>query len=296
VNKLVCEKMAQSRILQWAENQSPMNLVITAAIVDLVLGIIDYWTGDVSFSIFYLLPIALLARYVGMAAGFLMSVTAAATSLIADLASGIQFSEPLLPYWNTLVQFGFFITVSVALVAIKCSVEELREMSQTDPLTGVANIRSFRDKGNAEIERSARYKHPFAMAYLDLDNFKPVNDTFGHSAGDDLLLHVARSLKASVRETDLVARLGGDEFAILLPETESDSAMAVATRIKDTLSSEMRENGWPVTASIGVAIFESPPSSVDEMIERADRLMYQAKKQGKKGIVTAIYRDKGVLS
>jgi diguanylate cyclase (GGDEF)-like protein len=122
------------------------------------------------------------------------------------------------------------------------------------------------------------------MVCLDLDNFKTVNDRFGHSTGDILLRFVAQTLQENIRVTDTVARLGGDEFAILLPETGRNVAEVIMQKIQKINLDIMRRHGWPVTLSIGVVSFTSPPSTVDETLRISDQLMYSAKNNGRNSI------------
>jgi diguanylate cyclase (GGDEF)-like protein len=163
-----------------------------------------------------------------------------------------------------------------------------------DPLTRVANPRGFHEKAQREIEIAKRYGHPFTVAYLDLDNFKVVNDSLGHSTGDDLLVRVAELIGGSIRETDVLARLGGDEFAILFSETGSEAAQKVMARIEGEISREMQVKGWPVTLSVGLVTFVAPPESVDEMLQKADGLMYEAKASGKNIVKVGLYPQSGI--
>ena len=160
--------------------------------------------------------------------------------------------------------------------------ESLEDMSKTDSLTGAANVRGFRERAQGEIDRSLRYGHAITLAYLDVDDFKAINDKFGHSMGDEVLTRIAELTLLKIRKTDVLGRLGGDEFAILFPQTESESAEVVLNRIRESLSEEMRVRGWTVTVSGGAVTFKAPPGSVDEMIKKADDLMYEAKNGGKK--------------
>lgn len=111
-----------------------------------------------------------------------------------------------------------------------------------------------------------------------------VNDSFGHQAGDDLLCLVAEIIRRNLRATDLAARFGGDEFAVLLPETGADAARAVVQRLQGQLLGAVRTREWPVTFSIGVVTFNDAPEAVDEMVKRADNLMYAVKQSGKNSI------------
>lgn len=143
----------------------------------------------------------------------------------------------------------------------------------------------------AEILRARRHGHPFTVIYIDLDNFKTVNDTLGHSVGNTLLRHVVDTLKGTVRATDLVARLGGDEFVILLPETDRDSAKVLVSKLREQLLDAMQSQGWPVTFSVGVLTCISSPANVDELIRAADAIMYEAKKTGKNAIRYSTYTE-----
>jgi diguanylate cyclase (GGDEF)-like protein len=167
---------------------------------------------------------------------------------------------------------------------LKSTIKQEKELSRIDFLTGIGNRRYFIELANMEINRAHRYEHPFTMVCLDLDNFKAVNDCFGHTTGDVLLRLVARTIWENIRVTDTVARLGGDEFAILMPETGRNVAEVIIQRVQKINLDYMRKHGWPVTLSIGVVTFANPPSTVDEVLKISDRLMYTAKNNGKNGI------------
>jgi diguanylate cyclase (GGDEF)-like protein len=209
---------------------------------------------------------------------------------MADLIVGYSHSHPLVPYWNMLMRSGFFLFVVVILSKLKTALEHEKNLSRTDSLTGTANKRAFYELASIEIDRARRYKRPFTAAYIDIDNFKTINDRFGHTIGDCLLQLVATTIRSKTRSTDAVARLGGDEFILLLPETEGESAQKVLHRIQNQLLDAVQKNEWPVTFSIGVATFINPPESVEEMIKKADALMYSAKNSGKNMIKQAVFR------
>lgn len=144
---------------------------------------------------------------------------------------------------------------------------------------------------NQELERSRRTGRPMTVAYIDLDDFKGVNDRLGHPAGDDLLRRIAASLTKSIRRIDVVARLGGDEFTILLPETTEPEARAVLARAEKSIGATTKADRFPVTASIGAVTFSRPPISVDEVVSRADRTMYKVKQRGKNQVIIEIIED-----
>jgi diguanylate cyclase (GGDEF)-like protein len=126
---------------------------------------------------------------------------------------------------------------------------------------------------------------------VDLDNFKAVNDHFGHSAGDFCLRLVADTIRSCTRITDFTSRIGGDEFALLMPETASEQAHVVMNRLREKLLEEMRQNGWPTTFSIGVVTYLAAPDAVETLLKMADDLMYSVKNGGKNDIRYEVYAD-----
>lgn len=167
--------------------------------------------------------------------------------------------------------------------------ESERELARTDFLTGAFNSRSFHDVAQMEIDRSARYSHPFTIAFVDVDNFKTINDTYGHAMGDIVLRKIVTNIQQNLRKTDIIARVGGDEFAILLPETDMDTAPTVISNVQRKLLDEMRKNELPVTFSIGVLSLTASQLSVDEMLGIADQMMYAVKNGGKNNVYYDIY-------
>ena len=167
---------------------------------------------------------------------------------------------------------------------LKDALERERSAARVDFLTGILNRRGFYEIAGSESQRSRRYKRPLSLVYVDLDNFKGVNDSMGHDAGDELLIQVAAVIHSEVRGTDTVGRLGGDEFAVLLPETDQEQGRIVVDKVQKQLMEAMQEKQWPVTFSIGLISFNVPPESIDEMVREADRVMYSVKLKGKNSI------------
>ena len=269
-------------IIEFLNNRSQVFLVFLYFSLVVLIGFVDYWTGvQVSVSTLYLLPIAMAAWFSGKSQGLMVSLLSASAWLIADLQEEMRYSILAAPYWNSVVMLSIFLIVGYLLAELKTLLQREESLARTDYLTGVANKRSFTELTDFEIKRFARYGHIFSVAYIDIDNFKQVNDHYGHNAGDELLKTVADGIKNKIRETDLAARLGGDEFVVFLPETGSEDAEAVISKIIQGLSGEMEKNKWQVTFSIGLATFLKPPRTVEEIIAKADSLMYSAKTSGK---------------
>lgn len=255
----------------------------------ILLGVIDRISGyEISFSIFYLLPITLVAWLGKRHLALIISVFSAATWLYADLSTGHTYSHSLIPLWNSCMRLGFFVMATFAVTEIKYLLEREHAFARTDFLTGIANSREFYELAGVEITRAARFKRPFTLAYIDIDNFKTVNDTLGHSRGDILLQTVAATIRGNIRAIDIAARLGGDEFAVFFPETDEINGRTAVEKIQGELLKVTRDKNWPVTFSIG-AVTSYKACNLDELIKEADNLMYSVKDSGKNRIECKIH-------
>ena len=258
--------------------------MLAFALVGLV-GALDWWSGlELDFSVFYLAPILIMTWYAGRAAGVVVALLCAAMWSIAYFLSQTVNENPIIPYWHISVWLLMFLIMVQMLSALKAALAHERELARTDSLTGVANSRAFYERVEIEIARARRYKRTFTVAYIDVDNFKLVNDRYGHRAGDDLLCTVAQVLRGRVRETDMVARLGGDEFAILFVETGYQVAQLAIARVQKALMDTAHKQSWPVSFSIGAVTCSGHVESVDSVIRRADELMYTVKRSNKNSI------------
>jgi len=272
-----------------------MNLLIAfgSMVMVAVIGYVDHLTGtEISFSIFYLLPVAFAFWQGGSWPGVATAIAGAAAWLIADLSAGHQYTHHVIPYWNSLMRGLIFLTVGMLLVRLKGVLEREMHLATRDALTGIGNWRHFEVVAGRELGRAKRSGKPLSVAYIDLDNFKMVNDSLGHQAGDALLMSVSSVLQESVRTIDCVARLGGDEFIVLMPETEQEGARVVVERIRRMLEETLKEGHWSSTLSVGMVTFTRVPASIDEMIKTADDLMYSAKKGGKDSVVELVVQGK----
>ncbi len=274
-----------SRLLPFLEQQSEYRLwgIILLSIV--ILGILDTLTGfEFSFSLFYILPVSLTAWTMGKNVGYFVCFISGLVWLSANALAGESYTNLSLAFWNTLIRTGFFIVVAFLLAELRQALETERTLARTDGLTGVLNRRAFYQGVVYELERLKRHQFPVTLVYVDLDDFKIINDRFGHSIGDHLLARVAYTIRRNIRTLDTVARLGGDEFAILLPLTDLPAAKTILPRLRWHLDTEMEHQQWPVTFSMGALTCNSTPISVDDMINQADQLMYEVKHTGKDSI------------
>ncbi len=254
-------------------------LLFTVALLDLVTG------TELSFSIFYLIPIFLFTWTINGNFGIAIAFISAGTWLFIEVISAPQSSNSFVYFWNAIIRLGFFL-LPVLLVQ---NLEQEKKHARTDFLTGAMSTRSFHDIAQRELDRSIRYQHPFTVAFIDLDNFKAINDTFGHTFGDLVLRAISQNIQRNLRKTDVIARVGGDEFAILLPEADEATARLAISKMQQKLMEEMLANKWPVTFSIGVITMNAPQFTVDEIIGMADKMMYSVKNYGKNDIKYATY-------
>ena len=260
----------------------------------LLLGLIDYLTGyELAVSLLYLGPVDVAAWYVGRRAGLGLAFLSSIVWLTADLGAGHSYSHMAIPIWNTLIRFGFFLSNVFLLAELREYLTGAQRLARTDALTGVFNSRAFMEQLHYNLGLARRNGNPLTLAYIDLDDFKRINDMQGHGEGDRLLRLVGQTLMRGTRHTDRVARLGGDEFALLLPDTDAGGAREGIEKVRQLLRESLDFAGFPVTCSVGAVTFSSPPSSTDEAVRAADHLMYQVKSQGKNAAAFGVVGPEG---
>lgn len=163
---------------------------------------------------------------------------------------------------------------------------ELRQLATTDPLTGAWNRRHFLELAAKEVNRSRRYGRPLAVMLIDIDNFKRINDTLGHSSGDQVLTRLARVLRRTLRKPDAFGRLGGDEFAVLAPELDEDAARQMAERLREAMEITLPGADFLVTISIGVSAWNDADETIEPAMHRADQALYRSKQEGRNRVAT----------
>jgi len=173
---------------------------------------------------------------------------------------------------------------------------ELEKLVETDALTGLNNRRHFDERLRQEIARSRRHENPLAIAMLDLDHFKAINDGHGHDIGDCALRSIANLLKAQARETDSISRIGGEEFVLLMVSTGESEAIAYAKRIRETIEGApivCEDSELSLTCSIGVAVLSAEVRDAEHLLKRADSAMYEAKNRGRNAVCVYVSHDQG---
>jgi diguanylate cyclase (GGDEF)-like protein len=181
------------------------------------------------------------------------------------------------------------------ITEIKHLMQQLQDLATQDGLTGVFNRRYFNELTTREISRAFRYHDCISLIMLDLDHFKRINDTYGHAAGDAVLISIAKLCYGTIRVTDIFGRHGGEEFVIFLPETNFQSAMALAERLRATIEQARIvyvDNSITITASFGVVCVDSLVKvTLDDLLLYADKFVYEAKEKGRNCVCGSIYPD-----
>jgi diguanylate cyclase (GGDEF)-like protein len=270
------------RFLEGSKVSRNLLVLILVALI----GYADFITGtEMAFSVFYIIPIGLSAWYSSRNAGISIAMISALAWLVADWGAGRTYSADWLFFWNTSVRLGVFLVFSLLLSNIKYHLELEKELADQDALTGLYNRRAFFEQFDMAASRAGRYQESFTLAYIDLDNFKRINDDLGHDVGDQLLIEVARCLRKNTRSYDLTARVGGDEFVCLFPRTAWKEAKSLLKKLQRALNGIMEAGKWPVTFSIGALSFDRPVGNSQEMLRLVDALMYTVKKSTKNAVV-----------
>ncbi len=258
-----------------------------------VVGAIDFITGyEISLSLFYLGPVAVAAWYAGRWPGVTVAALSCSGWYAADVAAGNDYSHAAIPVWNALIRFGFFLLASLLLTALQKSLRDQRALAQTDALTGLLTRRAFEERLQHDLALTQRRGTALTLAYLDLDDFKALNDSRGHTKGDQVLHTIGTVLTSNLRRVDTAARLGGDELALVLPDTGADGARTVVGQIVRKIDDALASQGVRVTCSVGVVTFEAPGLSLPEAVSAADALMYEVKREGK-GAIRFQVRNQG---
>jgi len=179
---------------------------------------------------------------------------------------------------------------------------ELINLATTDALTGIYNRRHFIDVAGHQMEQARRYGRPLSLILLDIDHFKKVNDTYGHTVGDEVLRHIARIARDSLRKTDIFARYGGEEFIALMPETTSETSFFVSERTRELIAASPMESGDErimTTVSLGISAFEKEGleraggdgEGLVQLINEADEALYESKNSGRNRTTLFVGKD-----
>lgn len=178
--------------------------------------------------------------------------------------------------------------VATGRMALERANQQLARLSMTDRLTGLLNRGTWENLIDSEYERYRRYGHPAVLVMVDVDQFKPINDTHGHLAGDEVIKHCAQIMRECLRHSDHPGRYGGEEFGILLPETDADGALVICERIRSTIEDAVVATSVAdihYTVSVGVAPLTDGPENYMQWLQQADEALYAAKEGGRNQVV-----------
>lgn len=276
-------------LIEKKSNLSRFFLFIIWILAIAIVGYADYKINYFDFFIFYFLILVFNSMFISTYDGIIASFIIGVVNYFSNRENLVGATEFLL-YLNFFLNFLIFFIIAVIVGQTRKSLLNEMTLSRTDYMTGAVNKRFFTEILSNEIDRMKRGGHIFSLVFIDMDNFKKANDTFGHSAGDSILKTGVRVMKSITRKIDTTCRLGGDEFLILMPNTDSKDSLVVLSRLQEKFLSAMQENAYPVTLSIGVVDFENVPESVDAAIKAGDAAMYEAKNSGKGKIIQKIYK------
>jgi len=245
----------------------------------------------------YFLPLVAAAWRFGQRGAACCAVLAAVAWAIAAYLSGGRYDHGYFWAINFSTQLIAFLSIALLVAYLRDALKRERDLSHKDALTGLSNRRSFFERAADVLALCHRHHRAVALAVVDLDNFKAVNDRHGHEAGDALLKTVAGALNETLRTSDIIARVGGDEFFILLPESDLPATETTLDKLRQHLEHLPALRSECVTASVGAVVCHHAPRDVSEMIRCADALMYRAKFGGKNRVeVARIEPDVGVVS
>jgi len=230
----------------------------------------------------------------GLIAGLLLARSAMAA--FGPHLPSMQFEDPMLRPVLVLGLVALVLTIYGFISLMHARLEEellraqarLREQANTDALTGLLNRRGFTEIAGHDIRSAVRYGHKVSLIMIDLDHFKEINDTHGHTVGDEVLAAVGRMCRKSMREVDIVARLGGEEFAVLMPQTDLASACRTAERLRQMLRCIWEIRGLCVSTSASFGVAELDPGGLDSMLNRADACLYRAKHEGRDRVCSEV--------
>ncbi|MEM9645681.1 MAG: GGDEF domain-containing protein [Planctomycetota bacterium] len=256
----------------------PKVTLCVSLVVASIIAPIDHWAGDeIPLLVLYLPSIIMVCWAVSLRAGAMLATIASVGWILDDAIVLSEDPAAGSRLWLAAVHACFFTVILGMVQRLRMAHDHEHRLARTDGLTGLCNAKAFREAAESVLTQRRQPDTNITLAFIDCDNFKTVNDTLGHLEGDRLLAAISEQMKSSVRKQDVPARMGGDEFAILMPDTTQEEARQVIGRVCEALNARMQASNWPVTFSVGVAVYATPPESVDALIHGADELMYQVK-------------------
>jgi diguanylate cyclase (GGDEF)-like protein len=271
--------------------QLPLWTVLLLALLLLFcIGVLDYVFGlAISLSFFYILPVGIATWYGNREMGVLCAVLTDLPMLAEQAGRDYSAHRPGVLLWTLFLQTGTMLVVVALLARIRALLRHEAALARTDPLTGLLNRRGFIERLDYLVHLAAREDIGFALAYIDIDDFKEINDRYGHEEGDRALRVTSKVLMTATRHSDVAGRLGGDEFALLLPGLDRDKAAFLMHELHELFRLTFQGERLALTCSIGCVAFGAVIPDVAAAIRAADALMYEVKRRGKDSVCVKDY-------
>tara|TARA_R110000772_G_scaffold38750_2_gene91231 strand:+ start:2685 stop:3812 length:1128 start_codon:yes stop_codon:yes gene_type:complete len=268
-------------------------LAIETWVMILFITLVVWNTGSVDSPLLNLYLLVIISSSITLGKAITISEIALISAVYILLAarSGLEYS--LVEYTEFLIFFLPFMLVAYITTMLASDVnygkEVFKALSETDEMTGLLNKRSFSPMLHKATEVAVQYSQPLSVMMIDADNLKKVNDTYGHKAGDKLILTLASTIRECLRTSDIICRYGGDEFVALLPQLPVNKAMETAERLRSAIentSFDVDGQRITTTVSIGVATYPDEVRVADELMERADESLYESKNAGRNKVIS----------
>ena len=284
----VITEAGDSKIAGWLPVRAAVLVLGSIALAIVVTS--DYLTSyELQLTALYMLVMLGVAWFCGPWWGALFACLSAYSQIQIGLATGTTFSEPVYFYIaNGNRLFAYLVTVFL-VATVHINYQRLKSAARIDFVTGVTNSLGFFEKLSIEIARHRRTRDAFAVAYLNCDYFKVINEGLGRSEGDRVLSMIGQVITSNLRETDVVARLGGDEFAMVFPHSGEAEAMQVVRKLGAQLEKAMTQHDWPITFSIGIGVFPVVPESVDRALSFCEHIMQRVKDTGRNRVMVRVF-------
>lgn len=227
----------------------------------------------------YVLPIWLATRMSGRTSGIALVVLSTFAGTLTEWQLGHNANESIVS--NLIVRFVALSLLMLLIAHVEIALQKHQRMAMKDPLTGLLNRHALQQFATHAFNRALLREQPMTVVMIDCDGFKLLNDTYGHKAGDHVLMLLARELERQTRHTDLVARLGGDEFTVVLQDTDIDEARQIMHRVDEAFVTAVSDAGYAAGLSIGYGTTSEGHNELEAVLEVADRSMYRHKQQKK---------------
>ncbi len=270
-----------SSIVSFFSGHPLLNFIFSLMLVSGIHILRYFMQMNLSLSLLYLIPVLGTAWINGRRPALFLVIYSTVSWLgILTAGSGINSLQNISTV-NEFSRLFIFILSVYILTSLKKILIREKSIACTDDLSGVFTRRAFRELAEGQLSLAQRRGSPFSMLYIDIDDFKHINDNYGHSTGDEIIAEVGKILSKGIRRSDIPVRLGGDEFGVYFPDLDSSSAEDVISKISVMMKKSEILSRRGVTFSMGMVTFNRDPGGVDKIISLSDREMYRVKTSGK---------------